>query len=96
MTLIAGIAATLAVLWTLRMAAARRAERGFRIVETSSHRGSGSLPVLLAAAVSLMALVAGYRWLPSGQQLTQIQLNPPQLRLAESFDSYRQLNQQPH
>ena len=96
MTVIAGMAIVLAVLASTRLAASRRSDRAFEIVESRRRRGSGTgLFVLVGAGLCAGMLFAGYRWLPaeqSAQVAVQGEMHPT-LRLAESFDSYREMQQ---
>ena len=95
-TLIAAAVISLAVLGSMRLMLMRRTERAFEIVESRRRRGFGSgLFVLLGIGLCATVLYGGYRWLPTGQpELTVAQAEPrPSLRLAETFDSYREMQQ---
>jgi hypothetical protein len=95
-TSLIAVVITLAALGSMRLALSRRTERAFEIVESRRRRGSGSgLFVLLGVGLCAGVLYGGYRWLPAGQpDLTVAQAEArPSLRLAETFDSYRDMQQ---
>ena len=95
MSLIAGMAIVLAVVASTRLVTSRRVDRSFEIVASRRRRGSGASLLVLGLGLCAMALFAGYRWLPAGlpaQAAAQAEPGPT-LRLAESFDSYREMQQ---
>jgi hypothetical protein len=101
MSLIAGVVITLAVLGSVRLVTARHTERAFEIVESRRRRrGSGSgLFMLLGVGLCAGVLFAGYRWLPAAElDLATAQTSEPRptLRLAETFDSYHEMQQSQH